>query len=245
MACQRANKGPSIVGKFMGTEIASADMLRGLTEIDRADVRSSFFSRFDETGIREDSLAEHHADIARIELSPHVPPDIVVQFETARNLYLYAWYVYRFYPVAEHQVLTCLELGLRERIGGSLPPKYLRRPSDVPTMRPLLRYAIDCGLIRNEAFRQWREYVQRRAENRYRDEQVAAMIEAGLESCELRYENAVPNEQDKDYDYLAVLKEVLPGIRNSLAHGSTNLSNQVLGTFELVQEILNQLYRPS
>jgi hypothetical protein len=229
----------------MRTEIASADTLKGLTEIDKADVRSSFFSRFDEKGIREDSLAEHHADITRIELSSTVPAGVVVQFETAKNLYLYAWYVYRFYPVAAHQVLTCLELGLRERIGGSLPPKYLRRPNDVPTMRPLLRCAIDRGLIRNEEFRQWREHVQRRAENRYRDEQVAALVETGLESCELRYENAVPNEQDKDFDYLAILKEVLPDIRNSLAHGSTHLSNQVLGTFELVQEILNQLYRPS
>jgi hypothetical protein len=228
----------------MRTEIASADLFRGLTEIDQADVRSSFFSRFDEEGIREDSLAQHHADIARIELSPHIPSDVVIQFETARNLYLYAWYVYRFYPVAQHQALTCLELGLRERIGQSLPAKYLRRPTDVPTMRPLLRYAIDCGLIKNEAFRQWREHVQRRAETRYRDEQIDAMIKAGYESCELRYENAVPNEQDKDFDYLAILKEVLPGIRNSLAHGSTNLSNQVLGTFELVQEILDQLYRP-
>lgn len=228
----------------MRPEIASADLFRELTEIDRADVRSSFFSRFDETGIHEDSLVEHHADIARIELSPHVPSDVVIQFETARNLYLYAWYVYRFYPVAQHQVLTCLELGLRARIGESLPAKYLRRPREIPTMRPLLRYAIDCGLIKNEEFRQWREHVQRRAESRYRDEQIAAMIKAGHESCELRYENAVPNEQDKDFDYLAVLNDVLPGIRNSLAHGSTNLSNQVLGTFELVQEILDQLYRP-
>lgn len=233
------------MGKITREEIASADAFRALKEIDQADVRSYFFSRFDETGIREDSLAEHHADIAKIELSSNVPAAVVIQFETARNLYLYAWYVYRFYPVAQHQVLACLELGLRERIGGSLPAKYLRRAGDIPTMRPLLQYAIDCGLIKNEAFRQWREHVQRRAETRYRDEQVVAMVEAGLERCELRYENAVPNEQDKEFDYLAVLKKALPGIRNSLAHGSTNLSNQVLGTFELVQEILDQLYQPS
>lgn len=197
--------------------------------------------------MREDSLAEHHADIAKILLSPNVPTDVVIQFETAKNLYLYAWYVYRFYPVAEHQALTCLELGLRERIGESLPAEYLpprRSPSYVPTMRPFLEYAIDSGLIKNEAFRRWREIVQRRAESRYREEQITEMIKAGHESCEFRYEKVVPNEQDKDFDYLAILKKVLPGIRNSFAHGSTNLSNQVLGTFELVQEILDQLYQP-
>jgi hypothetical protein len=234
-----------LVEEFGRTQIASADVLRGLTEISQADPRSTSFSRFDEKGIREDSLAEHHADIARFALSSNVPSDVVIQFETARNLYLYAWYVYRFYPVAQHQALTCLELGLRQRIGASLPVEYLRRPRDVPTMKPLLRYAIDTGLIKNEAFRQWREHVQRRAESRYRDEQFGAMVEAGHECCELRYEDVVPNEQDKDFDYLALLAEALPGTRNSHAHGSTNLSNQVLGTFELVKEILDQLYRAS
>lgn len=231
--------------KLTKEEIPNDDKLKSLKEIGNADVRNSFFSRFDAMGIRKDSLAEHHADIARIQLSPHVPTDVVIQFETARNLYLYAWYVYRFYPVAQHQALACLELGLRERLGGSIPASYLRRPRDIPTLRPLLQYVIDSGLVKNEGFRQWREHIQRRAENRYRDEQIAAMIDAEKTSCELRYEDAVPNEQDEDFDYLALLKEFLPRIRNSHAHGSTNLSNQVLGTFELVQEILDQVYQPT
>lgn len=227
----------------MKEEISSVDKLKVLDEICSADVRNSFFSRFDAMGIREDSLTEHYVEIDRIRLSSDVSNDVAIQFETARNLYLYAWYVYRFYPVAQHQVLACLELGLRERLGRSLPKSYLRRPYDVPTMRPLLKYAIDIGLIKNEGFRQWREEVQRRAENRYRDEQIIAMAESGLTSCELRYDDVVPNGQDKDFDYLDLLKKILPSIRNSHAHGSTNLSNQVLGTFELVREILDQVYQ--
>lgn len=222
--------------------ISSVDKLKEIDGILYPDVRNSFFSRLDRTGIRQDSLAEHHADIDSIRLSPAVPVDVTVQFETARNLYLYAWYVYRFYPVAQHQVLACLELGLRERLGSSLPKSYLRKPRDVPTLRPLLKYAIDIGLIKNEGFPQWREQVQRRAEHRYRDEQIVAMDKAGLTSCELRYDDVVPNEQDKDFNYLDLLKKFLPGMRNSHAHGSTNLSNQVLGTFELVKEILDQIY---
>lgn len=225
-------------------KISSGDALKRLAEIGTGDVRNSFFSRFNAMGIHEDSLSEHHADIERIRLSPHVPTDVVMQFETARNLYLYAWYVYRFYPVAQHQALTCVELGLREKLGSTIPASYLGR-SKIPTMRPLLQYAIDSGLLRNEGFRRWREHVLLRAQERYRDEQIAAMIDTEQMNCELRYENAVPNEQDRDFDYLEGMKIFLPHLRNSHAHGSTNLSKQVLGTLELVQEILDQLYEPT
>jgi hypothetical protein len=65
------------------------------------------------------SLDAHHADIARVQLSPAVPEAIAIQFETARNLYLYAWHVYRFYMVAATQALTTLEFGLRERMAAA------------------------------------------------------------------------------------------------------------------------------
>jgi len=59
-------------------------------------------------------LADHHELISAYVLHAGVPQEIVLQF--ARNVYLYAWFVYRFYPVAEHQCLACLELALRERL---------------------------------------------------------------------------------------------------------------------------------
>lgn len=61
------------------------------------------------------TLADHHEEISAYALHTGVPQEIVLQFETARNVYLYAWFIYRFYPVAEHQALACLELALRER----------------------------------------------------------------------------------------------------------------------------------
>jgi hypothetical protein len=39
-----------------------------------------------------DALTVHHANIARIKVSDQVPEDVAIQFETARNLYLYAWH---------------------------------------------------------------------------------------------------------------------------------------------------------
>src|SRR5664279_217270 len=82
-----------------------------------------------------------------------VPQEIVLQFETARNVYLYAWFVYRFYPVAEHQSLACLELALRERLKEEIRTGKIK--GKMPTQRPLLKYAVDHGLVKNEGFLAW------------------------------------------------------------------------------------------
>jgi hypothetical protein len=41
---------------------------------------------------------------------------------------------------------------------------------------------------------------------------------------------------------VGILRDSLPSLRNELAHGSPMLTRQVLGTLELVAEILGQLY---
>ena len=71
------------------------------------------------------------------------------------------------------------------------------------------------------------------------------MIERDIEQIEIDYEQAVPNDQGRECNYLPILLEALPEIWNSYAHGSTRLHSQVLGTIELVGEILNQLFQPA
>jgi hypothetical protein len=66
-------------------------------------------------------LADHHEQISRYALHAGLPQEIVEQFEMARNVYLYAWFVYRFYPVAEHHSLAAwswlCESGWRRKSG--------------------------------------------------------------------------------------------------------------------------------
>jgi len=76
-------------------------------------------------------------------------------------------------------------------------------------------------------------------------EQLKEMEARGLQIFELDYSKAVICDQDREWDYLPILLEALPGIRNAYAHGSDMLHNQVLGTLELVCEILNQLFPKS
>jgi hypothetical protein len=228
----------------MDEKFGNPDCLKPLEAIYAADPRSDNQAVLDMFQNGANALAEHHCAVANIKLSAAVPEEILVQFETAKNLYLYAWFVYRFFPVAEHHALTCLELGLRHRFPDPLPKKYWDKPWK-PTLRPLLNFAIDTRVIKNECFRQWRDHVKTRAQQRYSLERQREMREQGLSRIELDYTQAIPNDEDRNWDYLTILLEVLPGIRNSYAHGSALLHNKVLGTLELVSEILNQLFDSS
>jgi hypothetical protein len=225
----------------MDVHVGHPEYLRSLDALDRADPRSDNQALVDVFKPGASALHEHHSAVEKLGLNKAVPESVVVQFETAKNLYLYSWFVYRFFPVAEHHALTCLELGLRSRFAGQVPKKFWNKPRD-PTLRPLLAFAIASGAIKNESLRGWQNEVYSRARDRYSRERLAEMIESGAEQTEMDYASVQPNDRDRNWNYVETLRAVLPEIRNSYAHGSTRLGRQVLGTLELVSELLNQLY---
>jgi hypothetical protein len=190
-----------------------------------------------------DALTVHHANIARIKVSEQVPEDVAIQFETARNLYLYAWHVYRFYMVAELQALVTLEFGLRKRLPERLPAKYQRPHNKTPMLAGLLAYAMDQGLIRNEGFGRWHEAAARQARQRRSMEAIQTLIDQKLYMIEVDdTQPLVITPEDQNWDLLGVLRDGLPATRNDRAHGGSELRPQVSGTIELVAEILNQVY---
>jgi hypothetical protein len=205
------------------------------------------------------TLNDYYESASKIDLNATVPKEIVIQFETAKNLYLYAWFIYRFYPVAEHHAFACLELALRMRYGNEIPAHYFQQPRKSqtnklgkpklkqpkprkPTLMPLLRYAIDKGGIKNEGFRRWHEAVEQRAHVRYEREKDEEMREKGLSEIVLNYSEVQIADIDRNLDYVKILLETLPETRNLYAHGTPMLHNTVLGTIELVSEIINQIY---
>lgn len=193
-----------------------------------------------------ESFKRHHAAVARLELAAAAPEHIQIAFETARNLYLYAWYVYRFYPVAEMQALVTLEAGLRARLPEQLPPPYQRPSQKKPMLHGLLNYAIAQGLVRNEGFRRWHENAEQRARQRRDMERLMLMVEHGI--AELAFDEGTAVEvqpQDQDWDLVGHLRTSLPYRRNAHAHGDAGLTDQVLGSLELVADILNQLFFPA
>ena len=229
--------------------LSDSDGLRSPEYLCDPDSRTRYFVRIDsKTGIKRPlSQTDQYESVAEYALSDAVPEKVRILFDTARNLYLYAWFVYRFYNVAEQQVFACLEMALRERLKDELPlpeaywPK--NRQDQLPSLRPMFRYVIDMGYIRNEGFRIWRDRGIFRARERYRQEKLREMQEKGLDSIEMDYSKVVVTDEDwEDDDYLKVLLEYIPDTRNTYAHGSGMLHNQVLHSFELVSELVNQLF---
>lgn len=68
-----------------GQHLNPAEALRDPASAMAPDPRTGMFA-----GQATLALAANHADIARVQLGPAVPEAIAIQFETARNLYLYA-----------------------------------------------------------------------------------------------------------------------------------------------------------
>lgn len=194
--------------------------------------------------IKNKTLVDQHVAIAKYCLNQEVPEVIKVHFETAKNLYLYAWYVFRFYPVAEQQALASLEFALRECLN-EFVERYVaqHRNGQEPGLGALLKHAIKQQIIRNEAFTCRDRWALNKAQDRFRFEQIINMMDANIDFMEMMDESTVQvTETDLNHDWLSAFVEYIPAIRNDYAHGSQTLKHTVLHTFEVVMEIINQLY---
>ncbi len=188
------------------------------------------------------ALERHQADISQFKLTLAVPLDIRVHFETAKNLYLYAWFVYRFYPVAEQQALATLEFGLRERLALLYPDMCGPNSKRIPGLSKMLETARKDELISNSGMRATERQAMLRARNRVSDDATRRLIESGAEFTEFDPNSAILEPQDYSDDALSIFMKTLPAIRNTYAHGSFTLNPDVLGTFEIVTDLVNQLY---
>lgn len=219
------------------------EYLRPVNYICAPDPRSVGFVTPDQEagGWRTLQVTDYHKSVSVYVLNDAAPEDIRIHFDTARNLYVYAFFVYRFYPVAEHHALASMELALRERYEKEIPKKYYEHTKYV-TLKPLLRYAVDKGDLKNEGFRRWHEAAEIRARTRYEYEKIDEMREKGLGEIELDFSDVAVKDTDRNRGYINDLVEMLPKLRNEYAHGTKMLHNRVLGTIQVASEIINQIY---
>ena len=220
------------------------DRLRSLEHVYEPDPRNAFFASWNDE-IEQSSpitIKNQHEEVASITLNPDVPEDVVAQLETTKNLYLYAWFVYRFYPVAQHHAITCLELALRTRFWEDIRANRIPCRGKAPMLKELLRYSINMSVVVNEGFAAWHEAVWNRARYRVEQERFRKMLEEHIESMVWDESLVEITDEDQQVDYVGILLETIPQIRNSYAHGSSNLHNQGLHTIQVVAEIINQLF---
>jgi hypothetical protein len=200
------------------------------------DPRSPMFNRL--------HISDQYHKIAPYQLEEYVPEEVAAQYEVARNIYLYAYNVYRFYMVAQHQALVSLEYAINECIGKDAIRRYGREINKGRGLSASLRYLFDKGLISNDDFPVWRNRRRMDAEQQYEFQKIAEMEDKGLESIELDFDKIDYEAHELEYDYLEVLSETMPYFRNLHAHGSSHLHNQVLITFENVSVIINKIFHP-
>lgn len=187
-------------------------------------------------------IADQYNKIELYTLEDYVPENVATQYEVARNLYLYAFNVYRFYMVAQHQALIALELAIKECIGNKKIKRYGEKIKKGSGLSACLHYIFDKDLVSNEDFSIWRDRCKVDAEHQYQMQKLEEMNKNGMDSIELNYDEINYEEHSLEYDYLEVLSENMPKIRNNHAHGSSTLHNQVLITFENVSVIINKIY---
>ena len=219
------------------------DGLRSLSHLQDPDPRNLFFVRWDSAGeFLPLTVKEQHADVASVTLHAGVPDLIATQLETTKNLYLYSWFVYRFHPVAEHHALTCLEFALKTRFSNEIRAGAVPFRGNHPTLPYLLRYAIASGVVKNEGFESWHDMVRIRARHRVEKERFRKMRDGNIERMIWKDSEVVITEEDRNTDYVGILLDTIPTIRNAYAHGSPSLDNGSLHTIRIVAEIINQLF---
>lgn len=236
------------------------DRFKLLKEILEPDKRNSYFVREDpRTGqYLPATLDSHYADIERYPLHENVTDDIATQYDVARNLYLYAWFEFRFFNVAEANALSVLELAMKERTGIDEIEQYIRQRNKEHKantgkkgglkkgMKTLMEYCRDHHLVTNEGFTQWHQHATLRAYYQAQHEQdlwaISEMERTGATEIALPEIELRILPPDPSYDHVQHLIDNVNKMRNEYSHGSTTLHNQVLGTFEMVSEFISQIY---
>ena len=209
------------------------DLLKPLDAVTAPDVRwQNIGGRDPRTGefVRH-TLADRHAAIDSIYLNGAVPDAIREHFEIAKNLLLYAWFVYRFIPVAELHAYSTVEMALRERAQSeSLATKTVRGRKEKPLMlRELLELAVERQWVVDAGFEISRSHKERLAQDREIFTQLGSEI-------------AMTEDELDAQRYCKILQETIPALRNGLAHGSGMIHPGGFSTLRICRDLINQLF---
>lgn len=199
-----------------------------------ADIRSGWF------GVS--NIDQQYARVCGYELNDLVPEEVRIQYDLARNLYLYSFHVFRFSMVAQHHLYTTLEFAIRERYGKETLKEYAKKNKKQPGLRAYMSYLNEIGAIKNQHFPIWNHRREVNAKQRRMADAIQEMRERGLDSMEIS-DHVDVEEYDFEYDYVDVICQTIPSLRNEHAHGSKMLSPGGEHTFENVAIIINKIYK--
>jgi hypothetical protein len=189
-----------------------ADGFRSLADIYSADPRHNAFL------IK--SIGRYHAQLNELTLNRSVPANVQVSFDTARNLCLYSWFVYRFSTVARFQAYATLEYAIKARA-----PKA--KAARLGGLKACIDYAIQQKWFKDEGIRQYRRLKVLSDESSRFWEHVG------------QPKHIVERAPD---EWLKRSRESFPGIRNEIAHGTPLLLGDDFTVLEMCCDLINQLF---
>ncbi len=211
----------------------NGDEFKPLAEVLLSDVRQTFWVRLQSDGTsRGVQLEDLHKRMSELNLNSTVPEDVRTGFDTARNLLLYSWFVYRFQTVAELQAYATLEFALGKRL-------QAEGSGHIKNLSPRLNHAVQKGWLRADGVRIYRQKSESR--RRYAEEQEQFFKE--FLKNEKGWQSPDPRtEAEHAADYLRNLTGGIPKLRNSVAHGNPMLHGGAALTLEICRDLINQLF---
>lgn len=179
--------------------------------------------------IRPPTVEDHHAEMASLELSEHVPETVRSAFAVARMVWLYGWYYWPLHTVAGFHAYLCLDLALAiksAQVDGHGEPR-----GRTPTLEKSLKRAIQEHWISDAGIPQVQRLKARRQHH------LESMPEEWLDDC--------PSGPEDAQKYCKVLLEIAPLLRNEFAHPknySHGLPGWYLLALEDVHGLISQLF---
>lgn len=189
---------------------STADELKKLDELMLPDPRFQCF------GWKPESI---HRELQKHELNPRTPEAVRSQFDKARNLLLYSWYVYSFAALANLAAYSALELALAIRIQSEDPVKSEK----IRGLHNRMAHALKSG---------W-----------WNEDQVRHFVELkAVINSDPFPGNKPPIEDAKSNLLLLKAQDSMPKLRNSMAHGAPTLHPPNFKNLSICCDLINQLY---
>jgi hypothetical protein len=196
------------------------ETLKRFDDIQKPDERNLYWA-FVPKG-KQFGFEYRYADVASIRVNPSAPEDVRSYFATLQKLCVYAWFSYDFYALVVSLTYTLIEMALKLRLPRKGPDKRRR-------LKPLLQEAIKQKLINGKAFTHVKRIRQQEAE----DLRLLRRVEK------------ITKSSPPKNDYLAILLESLPKLRNSFAHPkgqSIHFPHDATFALRFAAEFINQLF---
>ena len=189
-----------------------ADDFRSLEHIQSPDPRHNFFLK--------KGIETFHSQLSELNLNSSIPPEVRVGFETARNLLLYSFYVYRFSTVARFQAYSVLENAIKIRAANDPSVK-------LKGLKQCIEYALKQRWFKDEGVRQYLRLAEIR------------------DDTPVFFENSnepPPNVVKSPDGWIQRIKKSFPVIRNGIAHGTPLLLGGDFTVLEMCCDLINQLF---